>query len=516
MDDVTFVNGRYRVLQEGGPGPLGGHLAGPLAEVIRARDLESGHKVAIKRFRPHFSRDARFAVRFREQLKRLAPVTHPALVSIVDYGFDGECFFIASEWVDGVNLSTYLAEYGSLGNVGETRHRGGVAFSPEAAVYVARQVCAALGALHGAGLVHRGLKPENVFITSERGSVKVSDATLSRLASESGLSRTNVMMGSVAYMSPEQARGKPVGPQADIYSLGVILFEMLTDELPFKASDPWSLVSMHAQDAPPSPRERNRAVSPELASIVERALQKAPEERFATVESLEAALAPLPQGDDLLWLVAPRAGGRSQGKRQFLETAFKQRWNSEKGRQAKNWSRVRETVGQKMRPRVEGAYVRLRDSVERRARPLLERRRTLTFGQRLLLSFTLTFVIAFLLIHLLSGAVTGTQETGALGAMDDQGARRAEIRKVVQTSAPVQTPTLAPTGSLVEETATATAQPTEPAPTVQAVQENGAGNGAPQDGGPPPHAGGPPPHAGPPGGPPGHSGDKPGRGRGRR
>lgn len=504
MDEVTFVNGRYRVLHEDGPGLPHGRLVGPLGEIFRAWDVENGRVVALKRFQPRFSRDARFAVRFREQLKRLAPIRHAALVSIVDYGFDGDCFFIASEWVDGLNLGTYLAEYG---------HHGGVAFSPEAAVYVARQVCGALGALHGAGLIHRGLKPENVFITSEEGGVRVSDATLGQLASESGLSRTNVMMGSVAYMSPEQARGKPVGPEADIYSLGVMLFEMLTDELPFKAIDSWSLIRMHAQAAPPSARERNRAVSPELAAIVRKALQKAPEERFATVEAFDAALAPLPQGDDLLWLVAPRAGLWSQVR------------GSAGRRLAEPWSRLQDTVRQKSLPRVERGYVRLKEAVERRAAPLWERGREFTFGQLLLITFALTFIIAFLLIYALSGAIIDAREDNAVIGVDEHDARRAEIRKRLQTPLPVQiaTPTLAPTTLFVQATptVTATAEATAPAPPVEALQETGGGgNGPAQDCGPPPHAGGngPPPHAGGNGRPPHAGGNGPpphagGRGR---
>lgn len=490
--EVTFVNGRYRLVQEDGHGAGAARLLGPLAEVFRARDLESGRDVALKRFLPHYGRDARFAVRFREQLKQLAPVKHPALVTIQDYGFDGECFFIVSEWVEGINLSTYLAEYG---------HRGGVAFSPEAAVYVARQVCAALTALHGAGLVHRGMKPENIFITSEGGNVKVADATLSQLASESGLSRTNVMMGSVAYMSPEQARGRPVGPQVDIYSLGVILFEMLTDELPFQSSDSWSLIRMHAQQAPPSPRDRNQAVSPELAAIVERALQKAPAERYATVEELDAALAPLPQGDELLWLVAPHAHLWSQvrgGVRRRLAVGK---------RLVTVWRRVQATVGEKMRPLAESGLLRLKEAVERRAAPLLERRQGFTFGQLLLLNFLLTFIVAFLLIYLLSGAVSDAQESSAAVS---GGARSAEVRKALPAQAP--TPTLAPTAAFAEQlpivAATATEAATEPAPPIEAAQENGGGPGG--------GGNGPPPHAGPAGGPPGLSGDKPGRGRGGR
>lgn len=477
-----FVGGRYRLLAGDGRATL----SGPLAEVFHVHDTASGCNVALKRFLPQVSQDARFAIRFREQLKQLATVQHPALVRVLDYGVDGDAFFIAGEWMDGINLHTYLAEYG--------------AFSPEAAVHVARQICAALGALHEQGLIHRGLKPENIFLTAD-GQVKVADATLSTLASESGLSQTTVMMGAVDYMSPEQAWGKAVSPASDVYSLGVVLFEMLTDRLPFEASDSWSVVRMHAQAAPPSPRLHNHSVSPQLAAIVVKALDKSPQGRFASARALDAALAPLPQGDELLWLVTPRhAHGRPTRR---LSLPFDVGAAAAKGAAR---------VGDGVRKGRQALAARARQAeTPQVVQDLAARHRRLPFAQRLLLQFMVTFLIAFMVLYLLSGAVanSGAQEAAA----PEQGVS-AEIDKYLPEQEP--TPTLASTAAPTETptapapTAVPAQAPVEAAPPAGSTNGN-AGGGASNNGN---QGGGPPPHAGPPGGPPGLSDGHPGRGRG--
>ena len=361
-----------------------------MAEVFRALDTESGREVALKRFLPQsagYSRDARFAIRFREQLKSLAGVEHPELVPILDYGLTDDRYFIVTAWVEGIHLSTYLAEYG--------------AFSPPAAVHVARQICAALGAVHSHGLVHRGLKPENIFLTS-RGRVQVTDAGLSQLMSDSGLSKTSVMLGAVDYMSPEQARGKPTGPESDIYSLGVILYEMLTDRLPFESSDSWSVVSMHVQKAPPSLQERNAEVTPELASVVEKALHKSRDGRFANAQELDAALAPLPQSDDLLWLITPKHAGQN-GRRRFALRSDRT-WKQAARLRA---ARIPAAIDSRARTLHERFLGFSADRAEPTFRSLALSFRKLTLGQRLALQFIVTFIVAFLLFYALAGTLTG-------------------------------------------------------------------------------------------------------------
>ena len=268
MSSPTQVYGSYALCEE--------IHRGLAASVHRGSAFESGQPVAIKVFREHYSADPRFVIRFREHLRLLAGLTHENLVALLDYGvFEGR-YYIVTEWIEGVDLGTYLAEHGAL--------------SPWWAATIARQACAALGAVHQAGLVHRGIKSQNILLTAE-GRVKVSDVGLSGLISETGLSRTNVMLGSVGYISPEQARAEPALPVSDIYSLGVVLFEMLTGRLPFVTSDAWSLVRLHAEGAAPSPKAFNPGLPDDLTGVARRALEKTPERRFASAGEMEAALA---------------------------------------------------------------------------------------------------------------------------------------------------------------------------------------------------------------------------------
>lgn len=248
---------------------------GPTASVYRVTAPGNGQPVAIKVFHARIHADPRFAIRFREHLRRLVGLSHANLVKVLDYGVDRDRYYIVMEWVEGVDLGTYITEFGPL---------------PSAlCIYIARQVCASLDAIHQHGLIHQGVKPANVLLTAE-GQVKVVDVGLSGLLSESGLSKTHVMLSGVGYISPEQARGKQLTPQSDIYSLGATLFEMLTGRLPFESDDAWSLLRMHAREAPPSPRQFNQQVPEELADIVAHAMQKDPLLRFPNAAEMDLAL----------------------------------------------------------------------------------------------------------------------------------------------------------------------------------------------------------------------------------
>jgi len=257
---------------------------GPTASVYRGTSRESGQPVAIKIFQERYRDDPRFAIRFRELLKVLADIDHENLIAIQDYGFSDGQYYLVMEWVEGADLGTFLAERGRL--------------PPWRASTIARRVCAALEAVHQAGLIHRGIKPQNILITTD-GHVKVTDVGSGGLVSESGLSKTNVMLGSVSYISPEQARAERLGPASDLYSLGVTVFEMLTGRLPFESNDAWSLVRMHARSIPPSPRRLNPQVPDDLARLVSRALEKDPTRRFASAREMEAALVAVQTNDNL-------------------------------------------------------------------------------------------------------------------------------------------------------------------------------------------------------------------------
>ncbi len=252
--------------------------------IYRALDRQTGRTVALRLFSQRFQADPRFAIRFRRQMLAIAGITHENLVAVIDYGALEGRYFIAMQWITGVDLRTYLVEHAPL--------------STGLAAFIAVKVCAALEAVHRSGLDHRGIKPQNVLLTS-MGEIKVSDVGLSGLYSESGLSRTNVMVEGVGFMSPEQARGEEVGPPSDIYSLGVLLYEMLTNRLPFESKDAWEVLRMHVNQQPPTPRRFNSAISAELATVVLTALQKDPARRYASAGEMAQALSPFQDGQQL-------------------------------------------------------------------------------------------------------------------------------------------------------------------------------------------------------------------------
>jgi serine/threonine protein kinase len=268
-EDLVFGN-RYRPEME--------ISRGPAASVYRSDDVQDNCRVAIKVFRERYQADPRFAIRFRKHLKALTQFASENLVNVLDYGRDHNRYYIVMEWVEGIDLGSYIAEYGRL--------------EPALAVHIARQVCTALEVVHKHGLIHRDIKPGNILIRPD-GMVKLSDTGFNELLSETGLSKTNVMLGGVGYLSPEQALGKNLTPAADLYSLGVSLFEMLTARLPFEADSAWAMVSMHANQEAPSPQLFNPQVPETLAALVTRSLQKDPAERFGSPAEMGAALAEL-------------------------------------------------------------------------------------------------------------------------------------------------------------------------------------------------------------------------------
>jgi eukaryotic-like serine/threonine-protein kinase len=257
---------------------------GSAASIYRALDRESGRTVALRIFNQRFQADPRFAVRFRRRMALIAGLFHENLVAVMDYGVLDGRYFIAMEWISGVDLRTYLVEHAPL--------------SSGLAAFIAVQVCNALDAVHHGGLEHRGIKPQNVLLTGA-GDIKVSDVGLSGLYSESGLSRTNVMVEGVGFMSPEQARGEDIGPPSDIYSVGILLYEMLTNRLPFESNDAWEVLRMHVNEQPPTPRRFNSAISADLATVVLTALQKEPARRYASAGEMAEALAPFQDSEQL-------------------------------------------------------------------------------------------------------------------------------------------------------------------------------------------------------------------------
>jgi serine/threonine-protein kinase len=267
-------------------GPVLGQ--GGMARVYQGLDRQLGRQVAIKVLAPPFDRDREFVERFRREARAAAGLSHPNIVAVFDSGSDDGTHFIVTELVEGETLADRLRRDGPM--------------PPADAVAVAADIARALAAAHARGLIHRDIKPGNVMLLPD-GRVKVVDFGIARAAGSDTLTNTGVVLGSTAYLSPEQAGGQPVDERADLYSLGCVLYEMLTGHVPFSADTPIATMYRHVnEDAPPP--STIAPVQPELEDVVLRCLEKDPKRRFASAAELEDALlaVPLAQGGDTMRL----------------------------------------------------------------------------------------------------------------------------------------------------------------------------------------------------------------------
>lgn len=265
---ITTLGGRYRLLQ-----PLG---TGGMAEVFQARDEHLLREVALKVLRQELIVDPAFRERFLQEARAAANLIHPNIVTVYDFGKDGPFYFIVLEYVLGTDLKTLLRRRGRL--------------PVEEAVDLVVQVCSGVGYAHRAGLVHCDLKPHNILVTPD-GRAKITDFGIARaLASIRPDEVCDTVWGSPQYFSPEQAAGGPPSPASDVYSLGIILFELLTGKLPFDADDPQALAQQHLNAPPPSPRGLVPQVPPALDQIVLKVLSKEPSARYRTAEQLGRVL----------------------------------------------------------------------------------------------------------------------------------------------------------------------------------------------------------------------------------
>src|SRR5215204_384665 len=246
------------------PGDLLG--GGGMAEVYLAHDQVLGRDVALKILRGQYANEEGFVERFRREAKNAAALNHPNVVQVYDQGSTGDgTYYIAMEYVPGVTLAERLKREGPL--------------EPGEAAGVAARVAEALAVAHERGIIHRDIKPQNVLLTAS-GGAKVADFGIARAASAETVTETSLILGTASYMSPEQVRGERVGPQSDLYSLGVVLYEMLTGRLPHEASDPIATAMKHLERPAPHPRDANPVVPEELDALVVRLLSKDPEERY--------------------------------------------------------------------------------------------------------------------------------------------------------------------------------------------------------------------------------------------
>lgn len=268
MTETRLLNNRYEIIEQIGKGGM--------AVVYRARDKMLERQVAVKVLRQDYSRDPTFQEHFRQEAKAAANLTHPNIVTVHDFGLDDGQLFIVMENVPGTDLKALLRKRGR--------------FNPEEALPLIIQACAGIGYAHRAGLVHCDVKPQNLLVTPDMR-LKVTDFGIARaLATITPDEQSEIVWGSPQYFAPEQASGAAPSPASDVYSLGIILYELLTGTLPFQAANATDLAHLHLEAEPPHISEMRPEIPSALEQILLKVLAKEPAQRYRTADQLGRVL----------------------------------------------------------------------------------------------------------------------------------------------------------------------------------------------------------------------------------
>src|SRR6202162_6395968 len=268
----TLFDGRYRILRKLGTGGM--------ANVYLAEDEVLGRRVAIKILNDRHAGDDQFVDRFRREAKNAASLSHPNIVSIYDRGEAEGTYYIAMEYLDGRSLKELILTRGPA--------------PLNVAIEYVRQILSALRFAHRHGIVHRDIKPHNVLVDGE-GRVKVTDFGIAR-AGTSQMTETGSIVGTAQYLSPEQARGGEVDQRSDLYSLGIVLYELLTRKTPFEGDTPVEIAMKHLSNAPKPPSKLRPDIPEELDMVVLRALAKNPDDRYQSADEMDADLERVARG----------------------------------------------------------------------------------------------------------------------------------------------------------------------------------------------------------------------------
>ncbi len=294
-----------------------------MAEVYLAHDDVLDRDVALKVMSGRYADDEEFVERFKREAQSAAALSHPNIVSIYDRGEDAsDTYYIAMEYLPGGTLKDRILERGAL--------------PPKTAAAVACQIAEALQAAHAKGVVHRDIKPHNVLVTGS-GDVKVGDFGIARAASSSTMTKTGSILGTAHYISPEQAMGEPVGPRSDLYSLGIVLYEMLTGTLPYDAETPIGIAMKHVNGYLSPPKALNPSVPGGLNAITCRLLAKNPDDRYADagelIEDLERVLEGLSPSSDTTRMMTRRYNGSAQRTATMMPPPMREDY----GRRRRRW-----------------------------------------------------------------------------------------------------------------------------------------------------------------------------------
>jgi len=264
MKELLFGR-RYRATEKIG--------SGGMADIYRAVDETLGRTVAVKVMHARFASEPHFAARFRQEARAAANLVSPHIVNMYDWGQDGDSYYIVMEYVQGSDLKQMERD----------------AALPSARVAeIGAQVCSALSVAHGYDVIHRDIKPQNIMVQTD-GSAKVMDFGIAR-AGNSAMTQTGSVMGTAQYLSPEQAQGKVLSPASDLYSLGVTLYEAATGHLPFDADNPVTVALMHVGEAAVLPSTVNPGIDPALESVIIKAMQKNPNDRYSSADEMRREL----------------------------------------------------------------------------------------------------------------------------------------------------------------------------------------------------------------------------------
>lgn len=260
---------------------------GGMALVYRAIDRRTKHSVAVKILQPEFSKDKEFLARFEREAMTASKMSHHNIVNLLDVGQEGDLRYIVMEYVQGRTLKEVIQQKGAL--------------PPTVAAQIGIRILSALQHAHKNGIIHRDIKPQNILVHAD-GHVKVADFGIARVAGSSTISKADSVMGSVHYFSPEQAKGEEVTFASDLYSVGVVLYEMLTGVPPFDGDTPVAIALLHINGTPTPITQLNPAVPPALERVVEKAMEKKPEKRYQSAREMAQDLQHAMQEPDGAWI----------------------------------------------------------------------------------------------------------------------------------------------------------------------------------------------------------------------
>jgi serine/threonine-protein kinase len=278
----TFA-GRYQIIEELGKGGMG--------RIYKVYDTEIKEKIALKLLKPEIGVDQETIERFRNELKFARKIGHRNVCKMYDLNKEEGAYYLTMEYVHGEDLKRLIRKMGSI-PTGKT-------------VSIARQICQGLAEAHSLGIVHRDLKPQNIMV-DEGGNAKIMDFGIARSLKLKGITGAGVMIGTPEYMSPEQVEGKETDPRSDFYSLGVILYEMVTGRVPFEGETPFTIGVKHKSEPPRNPRELNAQIPEDLSRLILRCLEKEKERRYQTSEDIISDLDKIEKGLPTTDRVVPR------------------------------------------------------------------------------------------------------------------------------------------------------------------------------------------------------------------